>query len=185
MRVWRYAAPCGELVLGAYGDRLCMCDWATDGVARGVVMSRLTHGLGAVLSEERVPVLEMAARQLDEYFSGEREEFSVPLLPVGTDFQQRVWRELMNVPYGCTVPYRYVAEAMGHPQSVRAVAGAIGANGLSLFIPCHRVVGSDGSLTGYAGGLEAKQYLLGLERRCREVLGVDKDCYLCGGNEAE
>ena len=167
----RYRSPCGEMMLGAIGDSICLCGWiGRSGYERD--LARVTKHFGACVVHGTCPVIDIAAEQLDEYFAGEREEFSVPLLPVGTDFQQRVWRELMNVPYGCTVPYRYIAKVIGQPQAVRAVAGAIGANGLSLFIPCHRVVGSDGSLTGYAGGLEAKQYLLNLERRCRKVLGL-------------
>lgn len=105
----------------------------------------------------------MAARQLDEYFAGCRQEFDVPLLPVGTDFQLAVWRELLTIPYGEACTYTAQAERMGMPRAVRAVAAANGQNALSLFIPCHRVVGHGGRLTGYAGGLEAKRFLLDLE----------------------
>lgn len=105
-----------------------------------------------------------AARQLDEYFSGDRRAFDIPLLPVGTAFQVAVWRKLMEIPYGQTVSYAALAKLLGHPKAVRAVANANGANALSIFIPCHRVIGGDSSLTGYAGGLAAKRFLIGLER---------------------
>ena len=103
-------------------------------------------------------------RQLDEYFSRCRRAFDMPLLFVGTDFQKKVWERLMEIPYGQTVSYGGMAAGLGVPESVRAVANANGANAISIFAPCHRVIGSDRSLTGYGGGLEAKQFLLSLER---------------------
>ena len=90
--------------------------------------------------------------------------FTVPLLFAGTDFQQKVWRLLQEIPYGSTLTYAGLAAGLGMPGAVRAVANANGANALSLFVPCHRVIGADGSLTGYAGGTDAKKYLLDLER---------------------
>lgn len=102
----------------------------------------------------------MAVAQLDEYFRGARREFDVPLLHVGTDFQKRVWRSLMTIPYGVTVSYGEMARRIGSPRSVRALANANGANPISILVPCHRVIGSGGSLTGYGGGLDAKNYLL-------------------------
>ncbi|MEZ0067685.1 methylated-DNA-[protein]-cysteine S-methyltransferase [Streptacidiphilus sp. MAP12-20] len=103
--------------------------------------------------------------QLREYFAGERKEFDFPLAPPGTEFRQRVWRALDDIPFGATVTYKELTAAAGlPPTSVRAVAGAVGANPLLIIRPCHRVVGSDGSLTGFAAGLEAKQTLLDLER---------------------
>lgn len=91
--------------------------------------------------------------------------FDIPLMTAGTDFQKSVWSRLNGIPSGKTISYRSLACDIGRPQSVRAIANAVGANALSIFIPCHRVVGSDGSLTGYAGGLAAKQFLLGLEQQ--------------------
>ena len=109
-------------------------------------------------------MIEMARQQLDGYFRQERHSFDVPLLFVGTDFQKAVWQALLTIPYGTTVSYAALAEQLGSPLSVRAVANANGANAISIFVPCHRVIGSDGSLTGYAGGLEAKKFLLALEK---------------------
>jgi len=104
-------------------------------------------------------------RQMEEYLAGTRREFDIPLCIVGTEFQKRVWRGLMAIPYGQTTSYGVQAAALGHPSAPRAVAGANGRNKISVVIPCHRVVGSDGSLTGYGGGVERKRFLLELERR--------------------
>lgn len=110
-------------------------------------------------------VLDRAVRQLDEYFAAQRRTFDIPLLTVGTPFQRAVWELLTEIPPGEIRSYAWLAARLGHPQAVRAVAAANRANALSIFIPCHRVVGSDGSLTGYAGGLAAKRLLLGLEQQ--------------------
>lgn len=110
------------------------------------------------------PVLREAHRQLREYFAGERRVFDLPLRPVGTDFQRRVWDVLAGVPWGTTTTYGAVAARLGLPPGAsRAVGAANGANPLPVVLPCHRVVGSDGTLTGYAGGLERKAALLRLE----------------------
>lgn len=159
----RYEAPCGVLLLGAYGDRLCLCDWET-GANRERVRNRLRRRLGAGFAEGVSPVTEMAAGELDEYFAGRRREFDVPLLFVGTDFQETVWEALRGIPYGETVSYAELARRIGRPNAVRAVANANGTNAVSIFAPCHRVIGSDRSLTGYAGGLAAKGYLARLEK---------------------
>lgn len=106
-----------------------------------------------------------AARQLDEYFAGTRTEFDLPLAPRGTDFQKAVWAAIARVPYGQTRTYGEVAAELGRPGASRAVGAATGRNPISIVVPCHRLVGSSGALTGYAGGLEAKVLLLDLERR--------------------
>ena len=110
--------------------------------------------------QETSSVLELARQQLDEYFLGIRRSFEIPLHPVGTDFQRKVWNALLDIPYGETRSYKEIAQSIGNPNCVRAVAGAIGANGISILIPCHRIIGSNRSLTGFAGGLEAKRILL-------------------------
>lgn len=109
------------------------------------------------------PLLEQACRELEEYFQGARRRFSVPLAPAGTAFQRRVWDALLEIPYGETASYREIAAKTGAPKACRAVGGANHRNPLPIFIPCHRVVGSGGQLTGYAGGLEIKRALLALE----------------------
>lgn len=157
-----YQSPCGTLMLGSLMGRLCLCDWQ---VARHQerVACRLSRMLNATFEEGTSNIIEQAVLQLDEYFQGRRSEFSVPLLFVGTDFQKTVWNALLCIPYGQTISYSELARRVGKPKSVRAVAGACGANAISILAPCHRVVGSNHSLTGYAGGLEAKRWLLCLE----------------------
>lgn len=110
------------------------------------------------------PVLAQAAAQLAEYFAGQRQSFTIPLAPRGTPFQQEVWRALCAIPYGQTRSYGQLAAALGRPSAARAVGGACRCNPIWLMIPCHRVVGASGSLTGYAGGLERKKALLALEQ---------------------
>lgn len=110
------------------------------------------------------PVLDRAAAQLEAYFNGELEEFDLPLAPDGTPFQQEVWDALLAIPYGETRSYAEVAHVIGRPNAFRAVGAANGRNPISVIIPCHRVIGSDGDLTGFGGGLDAKRTLLDLER---------------------
>ncbi len=109
------------------------------------------------------PILTQAAKELDEYFSKTRQSFETPLQPKGTEFQKTVWKELQHIPYGTTCSYSDIAEAIGNPNAVRAVGLANGKNPLSIFIPCHRVIGKSGKLVGYGGGLKQKQILLNLE----------------------
>lgn len=109
------------------------------------------------------PLLEQGREELLEYLAGERQHFDLPLSPAGTPFQHRVWQALAEIPYGQTCTYRDIAQAVGCPKGFRAVGMANHRNPIPIFIPCHRVVGADGSLTGYAGGLELKRQLLTLE----------------------
>lgn len=118
-------------------------------------------------AEGPTPLLEEAARQLEEYFAGQRKVFSLPLAPKGTEFQLRVWQALLQIPYGETRSYGELAAMVGNPKACRAVGGANHRNPLSILIPCHRVVGTGGSLTGYAGGLSVKEFLLKLESEAR------------------
>jgi methylated-DNA-[protein]-cysteine S-methyltransferase len=144
------------------------------------------HGLAAILWENerpnRVrlpaqeemsdhPVLLEAERQLNDYFAGNRTRFSVPLDLLGTEFQRKVWEALLTIPFGETRSYRQIAGQIGRPTAVRAVGAANGRNPISIIVPCHRVIGSDGALTGFAGGLEVKAYLLGLESRAALPVG--------------
>lgn len=109
------------------------------------------------------PVLEAAAEQLGEYFAGQRREFSVPLAPAGSEFQHRVWAALREIPFGELRTYGELAAMLGDPSMAQAVGSANGRNPISIIVPCHRVVGADGSLVGYAGGLDSKRFLLELE----------------------
>ena len=114
-------------------------------------------------TEQKDGPLEECARQLGEYFNGTRRDFDLPLAPGGTEFQNAVWDALREIPYGALRSYRDVAESLANPKAVRAVGAANGRNPIPIVVPCHRVVGSDGALTGFAGGLAAKKKLLELE----------------------
>ena len=157
-----YDSPCGKIILGSTGGLLCLCDWkGKDSAVKN--MRRIIKALNADVREESSPVLERAEIQLDEYFSGKRRSFDIPLRTIGTPFQKSVWQELLKIPYGETRTYLQIAKQVDNVKGVRAVAQAIGANGICIIIPCHRVIGSDGSLTGFAGGLDVKKALLEVE----------------------
>ncbi len=163
VNITKYKSPCGLLTLGSMGEKLCLCDWLdeTD------LIKRLTSKFNQPIIIENHPdaLLIKAQHQLDEYFMGTRKSFDIPIYSVGADFQMKVWDELLNIPYGETVLYKYIAAKTGTPNAVRAVANAIGKNLISIFIPCHRVIGSNNRLTGYRGGIAAKQILLDLEHK--------------------
>lgn len=163
IKISRYSSPVGELILGSLGDELCMCDWVSE-KQPCASCQRVCRHLGVEWEDGSSEVIEFAAGQLDEYFRGQRSEFSVPVKFAGTRFQKMVWAGLLKIPYGTTVSYAEVAWRINHPNGVRAVASAIARNPISIIVPCHRVIGSNGKLTGYAGGLAAKQHLLALEQ---------------------
>ena len=117
----------------------------------------------AAWAEGSNPILEATRTQLEEYFSGSRKEFDLPLAPAGTEFQKQVWHMLATIPYGQTISYAQLAQRVGKPTAMRAVGAANGRNPLPIVLPCHRVIGADGSLTGFGGGLATKQFLLQLE----------------------
>jgi len=158
-----YDSPCGEIVLASMGNELCLCDWNEMPCAERN-KHRLVKYINAEFKVETSYVLEQIKKQLDEYFAGTRKTFDIPLHPVGTEFQQQVWNALLEIPYGETRSYKDIALSIANLKGIRAVAQAIGANGISILIPCHRVIGSNHSLTGFAGGIEAKRILLQIER---------------------
>jgi AraC family transcriptional regulator of adaptative response/methylated-DNA-[protein]-cysteine methyltransferase len=127
-------------------------------------IERLSRLLGAKFTPGKNKHLDVLNRQMEEYFAGKRIDFSVPLVISGTPFQEKVWKELLTIPYGKTRSYAEQAKRIGKPRAVRAVGRANGDNRIAIVVPCHRVVGRDGKLTGYGGGLWRKQYLLDLER---------------------
>lgn len=136
---------------------------AFDGDGRLVQLVRL-HGGPPAPPEKPVPKsLPFLKRQMEAYFSGNLRDFNIPMLAEGTEFQRRVWRELQKIPYGQAISYLELARRLGDEKCIRAAARANGANPLAILIPCHRVIGSDGSLVGYAGGLDMKEFLLRLE----------------------
>lgn len=164
----RYQSPFGQLTVASYGERLCMCDWTTRHNFQQI-LARVSRSLHADVRYGSSPVTDNAITQLEEYCAGHCRHFDLPLLTCGTAFQKSVWDALLTIPYGTTRSYSYVAALIGRKQSVRAVANAIGANAISIIIPCHRVIGSNGSLTGYAGGVDAKRRLL----QCEHVAAED------------
>ena len=117
------------------------------------------------MEEKNTELLQEVKRQLEEYFSGRLQDFDLPLKPKGTDFQKQVWKALLTIPYGETKSYGDIAKQIGKEKAVRAVGGANHVNPISIVIPCHRVIGKNGNLTGYGGGLEVKEKLLELERK--------------------
>ena len=131
-------------------------------VQEGEALARLDFDVPSQ-PEEATPLLLEACRQLREYFAGERKAFALPLAPAGTAFQKKVWAALRDIPWGETRSYGDIARAIGKPTACRAVGMANGRNPLPIFIPCHRVIGTNGSITGYSGGLEKKRFLLRLE----------------------
>ena len=149
-----YPTPVGPLLLASDGEALCLIEFANPRhpVARN---DGWREGDDSVLRETR--------RQLGEYFEGARRAFDLPLAPRGTTFQQQVWQSLCDIPYGETISYATLALRIGKPSAVRAVGAANGRNPLPIVVPCHRVIGADGSLTGFGGGLPTKQFLLQLE----------------------
>lgn len=152
----------GELILGSYDDKLCLCDWRYRKMRR-TIDARIQHGIGAEYVDGESEVISKAISQLSEYFSKERIEFSIPLLLVGSDFQKTVWNALLQIPYGKTETYLGLSKNLDNEKAIRAVANANGANAFSIIVPCHRIIGSDGNLVGYAGGLLVKKKLLELE----------------------
>ena len=148
-------SPVGQLKLVAKADKLAAILWQDDRPER-VRLGDMHEAAGSgILAETR--------RQLTDYFAGQRQHFDLPLAFHGTDFQQQVWTALLTIPYGATRSYSEIARQIGRPAAVRAVGAANGRNPISIVAPCHRVVGMDGALTGFAGGLHVKQALLLLE----------------------
>ena len=147
-----FTSPIGELLLLSDGEALVGVHF--DG----------RHGQSPTPGGEHDPVIIEAARQLRDYFAGDRESFALPLRPAGTEFEVEVWEELRRIPYGETLSYGELAERVGHAGAARAVGRANACNPIPIIVPCHRVIGADGSLTGFGGGLDTKRRLLDLER---------------------
>ena len=150
-----FESPLGRLLLAGSEHRLMILGFPSGPQAKRPLAGWVS----------RDAPFDEAKRQLTDYFDGRRQGFNLPLEPVGTAFQRRVWNALLEIPYGEIRSYKDIATATGNPKAALAIGGANARNPLAIVIPCHRVIGSDGKLTGYAGGLPAKRYLLELERR--------------------
>lgn len=156
--------PIGSLILMASSTHLVYCNFSDYARIAADLQSIENHPSIATKAVNKTnEIIDLTAIQLNEYFSGTRKEFALPYQFVGTSFQQKVWESLNDIPYGQTRTYRQQTNLLGDPKAIRAVASANGKNKLAIIVPCHRVIGSNQSLTGYAGGLARKQYLLNLE----------------------
>jgi methylated-DNA-[protein]-cysteine S-methyltransferase len=152
----------GTLILGDFEGKLCLCDWKFRKM-RAQIDQRLKSGLQAEFQAKTTELLLETQRQLNAYFVGETQVFDLPLQFVGTEFQQKVWNQLLEIKFGETDSYLSLSKKLANQKAIRAVASANGANAISIIVPCHRIIGSNGELIGYAGGLAAKKKLLELE----------------------
>jgi AraC family transcriptional regulator of adaptative response/methylated-DNA-[protein]-cysteine methyltransferase len=155
------------MIVAADDEALCLLEFAERRML-AAQLERLRRRLSCAMVPGSNAITRQAAAEVEAYLAGTLQHFEVPCIDPGTGFQRRVWRELRTIPYGTTSTYAEIAKAIGRPKAVRAVARANGDNRLALVIPCHRVIGSDGALTGYGGGLWRKKRLLELEQRGRE-----------------
>lgn len=158
-----FLTPLGEVLSLATEDAIYLLEFS-DQKNLNTALEKIQKQLNTKISSRQVPLFVQLEDELNEYFSGSRLTFTVPLAMQGTVFQQKVWHVLQTIPYGQTVSYLEQAKALDSPSSVRAVANANGRNLISIIIPCHRVIGNNGHLTGYAGGLWRKQWLLNHEK---------------------
>lgn len=149
-KIFFYETPVGRLIIGEENGSITRVTWTQ---------------LPKSYIQEETELILRCKKQLEEYFAGKRKTFDLPLAPKGTAFQQRVWKALQDIPYGELRTYQEIALAVDNPKGCQAVGGANGKNPIAIFIPCHRVIGKDGSMTGYSGGLEKKEWLLELERK--------------------
>lgn len=150
--IFFYDTPVGKLCIGEENGSITRVTWTQ---------------LPKSYIQEETELILRCKKQLEEYFAGKRKTFDLPLAPKGTDFQQRVWKALQEIPYGALRTYKDIAIAVDNPKGCQAVGGANGKNPIAILIPCHRVIGKDGSMTGYSGGLEKKEWLLELEKQNR------------------
>ena len=162
-----FKTPYGELILGSFEEKLCLCDWKYR-KQRQQIDQRILKFLNAEIKEETSQIIKTTKAQLKAYFNKERTEFDIPLLFPGTTFQQQVWKSLLQIPYGKTSSYLELSKQLQNIKAIRAVASANSANALSIIVPCHRIIGSNVELVGYAGGLSTKKKLLELEGAFRQ-----------------
>ena len=154
-KIFFYETPVGRLIIGEENGSITRVTWTQ---------------LPKSYIQEETELILRCKKQLEEYFAGKRKTFDLPLAPKGTAFQQRVWKALQDIPYGELRTYQEIAFAVDNPKGCQAVGGANGKNPIAILIPCHRVIGKDGSMTGYSGGLEQKEKLLRLEKNDESIL---------------
>jgi AraC family transcriptional regulator of adaptative response/methylated-DNA-[protein]-cysteine methyltransferase len=163
VNITRIETPLGTMLAGADENGICLLEF-TDRKMLAEGLKKLSKHLNANLLPGENKWFEILKQQLGEYFEGKRKTFSIPISSPGTDFQQSVWKVLQTIPYGSTYSYKQQAVALMKPESVRAVANANGLNRIAIIIPCHRVIGEDGNLAGYGGGVWRKKWLLDFEK---------------------
>lgn len=164
INITRLETPLGTMFAGAVEEGVCLFEFS-DRKMLETELKTLAKKLNANILHSDNKHFDNLKKEVEEYFEGKRKIFTLPLFTIGTPFQQAVWKELQNIPYGATRSYKEQATAINLPSAVRAVANANGMNKISIIIPCHRVIGADGTLTGYGGGLSRKKWLLDLEKR--------------------
>ena len=157
-------SPLGEMIAGATDEGICLLEFR-DRKKLPTEFKDIIRLLNSTIEEGDNKHLKMLKKQLKEYFEGKRKEFTISLITPGSIFQQAVWKELQNIEYGSTRSYMDQSLALNQPEAIRAVANANGMNRIAIVIPCHRVIGADGRLTGYGGGLRRKKWLLDHEKR--------------------
>ena len=162
IETYQILTPLGPMLAASVASGICLLEFTDRRGLETELIDIQKRFQATIVTAENQHIIQLR-KELEEYFKGNRKQFDVPLSPAGTDFQQSVWQQLLTIDYGQTRSYKEQAEALGNVKAVRAVATANGANKIAIVIPCHRVIGSDGSLTGYAGGLPRKQKLLELE----------------------
>ena len=164
IKTTKIETPLGEMIAGATEEGICLLEF-NDRKILPAEYKDLIRLLNTTIEEGDNKHLKVLRKQLKEYFDGERKEFTIPLVTPGTSFQQAVWKDLLKIEYGSTRSYFEQSMALNQPEAIRAVANANGKNRIAIVIPCHRVVGSDGRLTGYGGGLKRKKWLLDHEKK--------------------
>jgi methylated-DNA-[protein]-cysteine S-methyltransferase len=158
-----FESPYGRLQIGIYDNQVCQLDWMYR-KKRAWLDEKLAKHLGSTFEVRRLRLHDNCEEQLTAYFEQRRKEWALPILMVGSAFEKKVWQVLLHIPYGKCMTYSQLADAVGNRDATRAVANANGANQLAIIVPCHRVIGNNGALTGYSGGQDAKQKLIALEK---------------------
>jgi methylated-DNA-[protein]-cysteine S-methyltransferase len=169
---YEYHSLLGDLIIGSYENKLVLCDWKYRKM-RTAVDERLcrffeTH-IQVISHAKTDAIIHQTIEQIEEYTDANRQTFDVPFQFAGTPFQMSVWKALLSIPYGKTCSYLELSRQLGDEKAIRAVASANGANAISILVPCHRIVGSNGDLTGYAGGIPVKKKLLQLESKRKQA----------------
>lgn len=163
-----FDSPVWRLTIWVFENTLCLLTFDVPKRKDQEIQEIVKH-FEAEIRHENHPIFDETVRELHEYFTWKRKEFDIPLLTFGTPFQKKSWETLQKIPYGTTLSYKQEAEKVGSPKAVRAVGSANGKNRIGIIIPCHRVIGNDGGLGGFGGGLEAKKWLLEHEKRILSV----------------